>query len=292
MTLVRNSRPEEKSRLKELWHIVFGDSEKSIDLFFDGSYQPERFLVVVEDDVITTMLVLLPLTLQCENGTPIPASYLYALATHPDYRGRGHAKRLLRFVHQYARERDVDCMVVVPAMPSLHQFFGEFDFEPTFATRHTTVTKEDLGQMEEEDTIAPATVEEYRNLRKEVLEKTQHVSYPEELISFQKEVSQLSGGNLYQISIAGEEGCMAVERVDENTVVVKELLVAPRDVKTALALLQTQVPATTYQVRTPAQRSGTPESQVHPFGMVRWYNRDSEHTWHQGGEGYMGLGFD
>lgn len=292
MIRVRPSRPEEKERLKELWQAVFGDGDQYIETFFSCCYQAERFLVLTEDDVICSMLTLLPVTLTCENGAQSHGSYLYALATDPACRGKGYAKRLVRYTHQYAREQGVECMVVVPAEPSLHTFFGELDFQLAFSTRVTMVERAKIRQPDEEDAIAPVDVEEYMTLRTTCLERVQRVDYPEELIRYQKEVGELGGGGLYKLTIAEEEGCAAVECVDGQAF-IKELLVAPRDVKGALALLSQQLPKITqFQVRTPAQWKGTADSVVQPFGMLRWYNLDAANQWTPVEDSYMGLAFD
>ena len=292
MIEIRASRPGEAPRQRALWRAAFGDEERYIDWFYECCYAPEDVLVLAEDGEVVTMLALLPLELACSNGESARGSYVYALATDPAYRKKGYGRQLLHYVDFYLREREMDCLAVVPAEPSLHRFFSTVDFRPCFATRKLELLRGMVARPDPEDVIRAAGPEEYNRIRGAQLEGGNRVRYGDGLIRYQQGLSRMSGADLYAITVAGETGCAAVEFVDEDSVLCKELLISPPHMAGAVARIAALHPAVRYHVRTPACWEGLPGSYIQAFGMVKWYNREKEAAWAESTHGYMGLGFD
>ena len=96
-------------QLKQLWHMAFGDGEEFIDLFFRTAYAPERCLYLTEDDQITAALYWL----DCEYRGQKQA-YIYAVATHPDHRGKGLCRMLIQDTHNLLRSRSYAGALLVP----------------------------------------------------------------------------------------------------------------------------------------------------------------------------------
>ena len=71
-------------QLKELWHLAFGDGLEFIELFFGTAYAPERCLYLTEDGQVTAALYWLDCSYQDQKQ-----AYIYAVATHPEHRGKG-----------------------------------------------------------------------------------------------------------------------------------------------------------------------------------------------------------
>ena len=69
--------------LKALWKLVFVDTDELIDAFFELLFPDCRTAVVEEDGGIVAAAYAVAL----EN-----ARYVYAVATHPDYRGKGYGE--------------------------------------------------------------------------------------------------------------------------------------------------------------------------------------------------------
>lgn len=291
MTELRCSRPEETPRLKELWKLAFGDEDACIDFFFTGGYHPENMLVLLEDGVIVTMLYLMPLTLK---GPHITASahYVYALATHPSARQKGYGRQLLAYADQQLHQLGDDCITVVPAQPSLHKFFSTVGFSECFATRLEEVPAALVPDAAPGAELTPLTPQDYNALRRTLLEGNYYVDYDDCLIIYQAGLSRMSGAGLYRLELEGETGCAAVEYADEDTVVIKELLLSDRLLPQAVAQLARRLRARHYHVRTPAFRPGLVGSYIQPFGMIKWYNPEKASGWLREPLSYMGLGFD
>lgn len=76
--------------LRQLWKTVFGDSDTFLDRFFSAAYAPEQCLCALEGDTPIGMLYWLP----CGKY-----AYIYAVATHPDHRGKGICRDLMEAAH-------------------------------------------------------------------------------------------------------------------------------------------------------------------------------------------------
>ena len=85
-----NPLPGHIPMLRRLWKEVFGDEDPFLDLFFSTAYAPNRCLCAFEEDSLGGMLYWLP----CGSF-----AYIYAVATHPDFRGRGVCRSLMEAAH-------------------------------------------------------------------------------------------------------------------------------------------------------------------------------------------------
>ena len=92
MERLRCSVVQDIPRLRELWYLAFGDDGAYVDNFFDTYYKPERMLVLEEDGVVQAMTAWFDTAFVVPEEGSFRAAYLYAVATHPDCRGKGMAK--------------------------------------------------------------------------------------------------------------------------------------------------------------------------------------------------------
>lgn len=96
--------------LKSLWRLAFGDPEEAVDCFFRTAFSPNRCLYTREDGRIVCALYWLDASCQGRS-----LAYLYALATHPHYRGKGHASRLIKQAHRRLKAEGYSGVVLKPA---------------------------------------------------------------------------------------------------------------------------------------------------------------------------------
>ena len=96
--------------LKQLWKTVFGDTDSFIDTFFAVAYSPDRCRYLEEDG--KTVSALYWFDCSYEGGK---LAYIYAVATHPEYRGKGLASRLLRQTHTHLMLQGYAGAVLKPA---------------------------------------------------------------------------------------------------------------------------------------------------------------------------------
>ena len=143
MIQIRISRPEDVTRQRELWRLAFGDEGAYVDNFYRTYYRPERMLLLEEDGEVQAMTAWFDTTFVVPERGRYRAAYLYAVATHPEARGRGLAGQLLAGADRIFREWDIPAVTTVPAEPSLHNFFGANGFRECF-----TLLQEDLDPGE------------------------------------------------------------------------------------------------------------------------------------------------
>lgn len=277
--VLRVSEQGDVPALKQLWKLAFGDEDGYIDHFFTTYYTPERMLVTEEDGVVRAMTAWFDMPLVSAEGVVFPSAYLYAVATHPDCRGRGMAGKLLRFAGQWLAERGFVCLTTVPARPDLHVFFGQNGFEEYFSLCQQEYRP---CQWVALDGLLPVCAEEYNRLREHWLEGTDHIAYALPSLEYQRGVCALSGGGLYRF---GETGCACVE-VAGDEVFVKELLCPLQEREVAMAAVADGYPAKRYWVRTPYEEQG----EKWEFAMLKWFAPKPERN--KKTAPYLGLAFD
>lgn len=117
-------------QLKELWQLAFGDSREFIDLFFDTAYAPERCLYLTEEGSVTAALYWLDCRYQDQKQ-----AYIYAVATHPEHRGKGLCRKLMEKAHQALRSQGYTAALLRPADPGLRQMYRKLGYrDATFVS--------------------------------------------------------------------------------------------------------------------------------------------------------------
>lgn len=284
MTEIRIAEPADLPRQKALWKLVFGDPDAYIDRFYSHSALGHS-LLLEDGGMLCSMVSLLDLSVTLPDGKAATSGYIYALATHPNARGRGFAHALLDHADRFLQSLGRTCVTVVPADPPLHAFYRAEGFVECFATQFRTLEANRLPSCAPADSCVPlSSPAAYNQLRERLLTGTLHVSYPEALIAYQQALSLAGRGGLFQLTTAGQEGAAVVEAGDADTYTIKELLLPNGDAARAVALLAAHLPAAqNYAVRTPAQGHGD-----RAFGMIKWYAPPPLQTQ----IGYLGLAFD
>lgn len=80
----------EQQEMRDMWHCIFGDEIHEIDSFL-LTHDDAIPLIHKENGCVVSMLYIVPLEILCKK-----VAYIYAVATKPEYRGRGIASKLLQ----------------------------------------------------------------------------------------------------------------------------------------------------------------------------------------------------
>lgn len=284
MIHMRPSVPEDVPRQRELWALAFGDGGEYLDNFYQTYYRPERVLVLEEEGAVRAMTAWFDTALAEPGRERWKAGYLYAVATHPDDRGRGLAGALLKYAAFYLREEQgCQAMTTVPAEPSLHRFFAQNGFRECFTHTRLTPAPAPAG-AEPPFPLEPLSPEEYGRMREELLSGLLHIVYPADALAYQAGCCRLSGGGLYLARTAAGPVLLCAEGGEDGALLVKELLGCPEARALALPCLKTLLPGWSGAARVPG-----PGTQ---FGMLRWLYPGLEARWDWSAEGYLGLAFD
>lgn len=121
-----------RKELKTLWKTCFGDSDEFVNLFFQKIYKPENCLYIAENGAIISAVYMLPYTMTWY-GNVLPVGYIYAAATHPDYRNRGVMRKLLEQAFWKMKERGDFLTVLIPAEPWLFGYYEKSGYVASFS---------------------------------------------------------------------------------------------------------------------------------------------------------------
>lgn len=129
--------------LLRLWMTSFGDSEEYVLGFARHMGNEDTPVVRYRDGTAVSALHLLSCGFKLWDEV-VPASYIYAAATLPEYRGRGMMSRLIRQSFRTARQQGAVISLVLPASESLYRYYGGFGFCPVFQLAGAVASREDL----------------------------------------------------------------------------------------------------------------------------------------------------
>ena len=143
--------------LRQLWKLSFGDADAFLDAFFESAFAPERCRCIVEDSVTAALYWF-----DCScNGRKM--AYLYAVATHPDHRGKGLCRQLMADTHAFLRERDYGAALLVPQDTGLRHMYAAMGY------RNATSVSEFSCEAGVPVPLKEVDAEEYAVLRRKYL---------------------------------------------------------------------------------------------------------------------------
>ncbi len=147
------------SDLLELWQLCFGDNDGFWQLFRDNGFRPEQVCEICREGRLAAALYWFPVS--CEGQK---LAYLYAIATHPDFRGRGLCRELMVKAEHLLTEKGFSGVLLVPETASLRQMYRKMGY-----TDCTTVSEFSCGAGETAIPLGNVTLGEYAQLRKNLL---------------------------------------------------------------------------------------------------------------------------
>lgn len=289
---IRLSRPADIPALRALWDLAFGDDGAYVDNFFNTCYRPERVLVLEAEGAVRAMTAWFDTRFVVPGRGEYRAAYLYAVATHPDWRSRGLSGRLLAWADGYFRSLAIPAVTTVPAQPSLHSFFGANGFGECFRHAELALTPEELPSAGA-PVLRPARPADYGRVREGLLAALPHIAYPEDALRYQAGCCALGTGGLFTGDTAAGPVCLCAEEAGDGLVILKEFLGSAEACRLALPDLGRAAPARRWLVRTPR----TPEEcaangEKGRFGMLKWLDPRLDRSWDWSSTAYLGLAFD
>lgn len=152
-------REQDRETLYVLWQKTFGDSDKFLESFYRIAYSPDRARCVYDGDKPIAALYWF----DCEyDGERL--AYLYAVATDKEYRGRGIGTALLEDTHRHLVTLGYSGAVLVPAEPSLFDFYSERGYKVC-----SEISEARVAPGAEFVTLSRLGSEEYGRLRRALL---------------------------------------------------------------------------------------------------------------------------
>lgn len=212
--------------LTALWHTCFGDAPADIEHFWEEMFSHLQVYVARVRGKAVAMVCALPTILVEESGDSTTCAYLYAVCTHPDYRGRGICSRLLAYAEQQEARSGMAFAALVPEGADKFDFYQKRGYTTCFYHKKYQVA---AGGSAE---IQPLETDDYFRLRSLQLYGG-YLSHGRSVLRWQDDLGRRSGAGLFRIETEDVVCCAAAERRDQ-TLVIKELL--PDDAAAAAAL--------------------------------------------------------
>lgn len=204
-------REKDEAQIKKIWQTCFGDEEEYISFYLEHRMTETNMLVIYQDGKAVSMASFLPVEYNC-GGTYVSARYVYAVATLPEYRGRGLARDILTF----ARQKFKEPLILAPAEESLCRYYEKIGFQRAFKEVKQPVTGDiqamEISDADEAFVTERVTPEEYAKIRDEKLAREGYVRWDDEAIQFAIEQNTLFGGET--CVIASEEKTARLEQTD------------------------------------------------------------------------------
>ena len=183
-----------ESKLRILWKLVFGDSEEFLDGFFQKGFSFQRCRYYTQGEQVTAALHWL----DCQYAEQRYA-YVYAVATHPDHRGRGLCSRLMEDTHAALEEQGYAGAVLVPQEESLRLFYGKMGYKTVSTVEEFTAVPGKKPAL-----LKQLGAEEYAALRRQYLPEGGLLQEGESL-AFLETYAKFYGGEDFLLAAYREE---------------------------------------------------------------------------------------
>lgn len=187
-------------QLSALWQTAFGDNPEFIRLFFRTAYAPERCQYLTVEGQLAAALYWLDAW--C-GGKKL--AYIYAVATHPDFRGRGLCLELMGRTHSLLAAQGYAGALLCPAGEGLRRMYTGMGYQ-------------DCGGISEFSSAAGEPVplrrigpEEYARLRRELLPENGVIQEGENLRYLAAYASLYAGEDFLLAAVEEEKRLLGLE---------------------------------------------------------------------------------
>ncbi len=109
--------------LKQLWEKCFPDPGSFIDGFFANGFSPEKCRCLTESGALAAALYWFDARYKDQK-----LAYIYAVATDPEFRGRGLCRMLMEDVHELLKHQGYAATLLLPGEPGLRRMYEKFGY--------------------------------------------------------------------------------------------------------------------------------------------------------------------
>lgn len=233
---IRLLTQDDAAEAAKLWSLVFGDEEAVVMEFFRLFAHQEGFGACAEIDGKIAAAAYAPAGMDyiSPDGTPHAGVYLYAVATHPDHRERGLARKVCNLLKETAWAQGKDYLFTRPSEESLYDWYQQkIGAVPVMGCQTLEFERAKAVMLP----CKRISAEDYQTLRNEALTGLPHVRQSIRWLNWEQALHTAYGGGFYAVG----DHIADIYR-DGNTVHVNELLPHPSS-EQAEAVCQTLMAA-------------------------------------------------
>ena len=215
-----------------LWSLVFGDEEPVVREFYRlFSESPSFGLGAFLDGQLAAAAYAPDGADLITDGEKKTGVYLYAVATHPDHRKFGLARRLCAALRDRAFAQGNVYLFTKPAEDSLYPWYQEkIGAQPVLGCRSLQL-RAASGRYPRAEKLS---AEDYGRLRRELLAGKSHVELSGQWLIWESILHEAYGGGFYRVGKS-----VADVYLDEESLAVQEVLPASRAEDVCHALMAT-----------------------------------------------------
>lgn len=202
--------------LRTLWKRAFGDTEGFLDAFFQTAFSPERSLAAFFGEQLAGMLHWFDTELEGRKY-----AYIYAVATKPEFRGRGVCRELMVRTHGILKDRGYAGALLVPQTEDLRRMYAAFGYADCGSIREWFCAAG--SKPVDIHVIDPS---EYARLRRQLLPRGSVVQEGENLDFLQTQVCFYRGTDFLLAAQSTPEGALFGTELLGNTDVAPGILLS------------------------------------------------------------------
>lgn len=284
--MIRQPDDADLPQLEGLWQEAFGDSEQEARSYFKNRHRHEYMLLEEDEGQISGMMSMLPLELHASDRR-LKARYVFAVATKMEYRGKGVSTRLLQEAQRRMAAEGVDASLLVPASPSLFEYYGKRGYQDAFFIDEIRVKPGEIKKPGADSSAEPCGADEYLRARDAFYAGSSlYARWDLEALRFASNFESAGESVMLKMRIGGQEAIAVC--VDRGSFFrVSELACDKALWQEAMALIHQRVRASAYVLR---MREGSlPDGSTRPFGMIHWF---SEQVQEGGSPAYLAFAKD
>lgn len=207
--------PEQIPALKELWKAAFGDEEDFLRPFFKIAYAPERCRCITLEGQVAAALYWFDCT--CGDQKLV---YIYAVATHPSFRGRGLCKALMDDTAALLKQQGYDGILLYPASETLSRMYEKMGYH-----RCTHIREFECDAAGTSAVLRPVGKSEYARLRRQLLPPGS-VIQEGPLLDFLAEQGRFYAGDGWVAAVSADSAELTCHEILGNISIAPEILCA------------------------------------------------------------------
>ena len=221
-----------------IWQTCFGDDKDFIQSFLDHHAADECMLLYFADNKPVAMASFLPIRIHQHENT-IKGRYVYAVATLPEYRGRGYAAEILKTAKEIWQEP----LLLSPAEDSLYIYYQKQEFFTQYLPDEWEIFPENPGELKEKWSFEESSAQVYKEIRDLCFAGDGYVEWDLAAIAYALLYAKAEGGQALCVTHPGDDAessaCedILLYETEGDTLKIVETTLTENDLKKAAWIL-------------------------------------------------------
>ena len=183
--------------LIQMTKICFEETDRSVKFFFNRKVDLNNCVVCIEDGKPVAQLHMLPVGIR--NGREIiPAHYVYAASTLPEYRKQGCMTGLVDYACKLADSRGQKFSVLAPATEELFKFYRKLGYYRFHKYREVILTNEEMSKFHSDSENINMDCEDIQKIRGDFFSADGELVWDNDSLKYEFDMNRnLNGDNIF-----------------------------------------------------------------------------------------------